>query len=138
MYTAEIEIRVRYGETDRMGYVYYGNYAQYFEVARVEAMRVFGITYKDLEDNGILLPVYEYQVTFLKPAYYDDLLTIKTTISELPQARIGFHYQTFNSKNEMVNRAHTTLVFIDKKSGKPIKAPAFFVQNLQAHFYSSR
>ncbi|MBL4755594.1 MAG: acyl-CoA thioesterase [Flavobacteriales bacterium] len=134
MYTAEIEIRVRYGETDRMGYVYYGNYAQYFEVARVEAMRVFGITYKDLEDNGILLPVYEFQVTYLKPAYYDDILTIKTTISEIPQARIGFHYQSFNSNGEMVNRAKTTLVFIDKQSGKPIKAPEFFVEKLQAHF----
>ena len=134
MYKAELEIRVRYGETDRMGYVYYGNYAQYFEVARVEAMRVFGITYKDLEDNGILLPVYEYQVTFLKPAYYDDMLLIKTTIPTIPQARIEFQYQTFNSRNEMVNRAQTTLVFIDKASGKPIKAPEFFVEKLRAHF----
>ena len=134
MYTAELEIRVRYGETDRMGYVYYGNYAQYFEVARVEAMRVFGITYKDLEDNGILLPVYEYNVTFLKPAYYDDELLIKTTIPSIPQARIEFHYQTFNANNEMVNRAQTTLVFIDKESGKPIKAPDFFVKKLLTHF----
>ena len=134
MYKAELEIRVRYGETDRMGYVYYGNYAQYFEVARVEAMRVFGITYKDLEDNGILLPVYEYGVTFLKPAYYDDILQIKTTIPQMPQARIEFHYQTFNSNGEMVNRASTTLVFIDKETGKPIKAPDFFVEKLQEHF----
>jgi len=134
MYSADLEIRVRYGETDRMGYVYYGNYAQYFEVARVEAMRVFGITYKDLEDNGILLPVYEYKVTFLKPAYYDDVLLIKNTIPTLPQARIEFHYQTFNSAREMVNRAQTTLVFIDKESGKPIKAPPFFLEKLQTHF----
>ena len=134
MYTAEVTIRVRYGETDRMGYVYYGNYGQYFEVARVEAMRVFGITYKDLEDNGILLPVYEYSVTFLKPAYYDDELLIKTTIPVIPQARIEFQYQTFNSNKEMVNRAKTTLVFLDKESGKPMKAPDFFVNKLQEHF----
>ena len=134
MYKAELNIRVRYGETDRMGYVYYGNYAQYFEVARVEAMRIFGITYKDLEDNGILLPVYEYQVTFLKPAYYDDELVIKTTIPVLPQARIEFHYQTFNMDKVMVNRAQTTLVFIDKESGRPIKAPDFFLEKLQTYY----
>ena len=134
MYNAELDIRVRYGETDRMGYVYYGNYAEYFEVARVEAMRVFGITYKDLEDNGILLPVYEYKVTFLKPAYYDDVLQIKTTIPVMPQASIEFHYQTFNPGGEMVNRAQTTLVFIDNESAKPVKAPEFFLEKLQTHF----
>jgi len=134
MYKAELDIRVRYGETDRMGYVYYGNYAEYFEVARVEAMRLFGITYKDLEDNGILLPVHQYEVTFMKPAYYDDILQIKTTIPVMPQARIEFHYQTFNSAGEMVNRAQTTLVFIDRESGRPIKAPGLFLEKLQAYF----
>ena len=88
MYTTEIKIRVRYGETDRMGYAYYGNYAEYFEVARVEALRNLGFSYRKLEDEGIMLPVLLYSVKFMKPAYYDDELTIKVSIKELPAARI--------------------------------------------------
>jgi len=134
MYTSEIVIRVRYGETDRMGYVYYGNYAQYFEVARVESMRSLGLSYKKLEDDGILLPVYEYSVKFLKPAYYDDELTIKTTITELPRARIKFDFETYNQDNELVNTAKVTLVFIDKEINRPCPAPSMFKEKLQSYF----
>ena len=88
MFNTETKIRVRYAETDRMGYVYYGNYATYFEVARVESLRTMGMTYKEMEDQGIILPVLEYYIKFIKPAFYDDLLTIKTTIPTLPTARI--------------------------------------------------
>lgn len=134
MFVSEIKIRVRYGETDRMGYVYYGNYAQYFEVARVEALRELGLNYKDLEDSGILLPVYTFSIKYLKPAYYDDLLTIKTTIKKIPQARITFEYETCNEKKELLNRGETSLVFIDKKTNKPCKTPDFFIQKMKKYF----
>ena len=89
-------LRVRYAETDRMGYVYYGNYATYFEVGRVEAMKSIGMSYKKLEDSGIMMPVLEYKIKYFKPAFYDDELTIVTSIKELPMARITFFYETYN------------------------------------------
>ena len=134
MYTTEIKIRVRYGETDRMGYVYYGNYAEYFEVARVEALRNLGFSYRKLEDEGILLPVLNYSVTYRKPAYYDDNLVIKVTIRELPAARIRFEYEIYNEKDEVITVADTTLVFINRKSGRPCPAPADFMEALQKFF----
>src|SRR6185503_5026559 len=100
MFISEVKIRVRYGETDRMGYAYYGNYAEYFEVARVESLRELGMNYKDLEDSGIILPVYTFNVKYMKPAFYDDLLTIKCFIKELPKTRLLFHYETYNEKGE--------------------------------------
>ena len=98
MFTSTTQIRVRYAETDKMGYVYYGNYAQYYEVGRVEGLRDLGLSYRAMEDAGILLPVMEYQIKYFKPAYYDDLLTIKTTILELKGARIFFEYETLNQQ----------------------------------------
>lgn len=122
MYQTEIKIRVRYAETDRMGYSYYGNYATYFEVARVEALRTLGISYRQLEDSGILLPVSEYAIKFHKPAYYDDELLIITKVPVLPTVRIHFEYQTFRG-DELLNTAHTDLVFVDKISGRPMRCP---------------
>ena len=134
MYFSELTIRVRYGETDRMGFVYYGNYAQYFEVARVEALRALGITYKQLEDEGILLPVYSYSIQFHQPAYYDDNLVIKTCIKELPKASIHFKYETFNEANERLNQAETTLVFLDASTRRPCRPPASLLDRLSSHF----
>jgi acyl-CoA thioester hydrolase len=134
MYTAEIQLRVRYSETDRMNYVYYGNYAQYFEVARVEALRSLGITYRAMEEEGIMLPVLEYYIKYFKPAYYDELLTVKTFIPKLPQARIYFEYETFNEKNELLNKANTTLVFISTKNGKPCAAPQDLLEKMQKYY----
>ena len=128
------KLRVRYGETDQMGYAYYGNYAVYFEVARVEARRSLGFSYKALEDSAILLPVYEYNVKFKKPAFYDDELSIVTEIRELPGERITFYYRTYNEGEVEINEASTTLVFIDKESGKPIGAPESLLQELDPHF----
>lgn len=127
-------MRVRYGETDRMGYAYYGNYAEYFEVARVEALRTLGMSYKEMEDNGILLPVYTFSVKYFKPAFYDDLLTIKTTIPKLPEARVLFEYETFNEKGEQLNKGDTTLVFIDRKTNKPTPAPKEFIEKIGKYF----
>ena len=134
MYKSEIKLRVRYGETDQMGYAYYGNYAQYFEVARVEALRSLGVSYKSLEESGVGLPVLDYSIKYLKPAYYDDELTILTIISEIPSAKINFKYETYNSENEKINIGETTLVFIDLKTGKPTRANDKLIEALQLFF----
>ena len=134
MYISETNIRVRYGETDQMGYVYYGNYTLYYEVGRVEALRQLGFSYKDMEANGIMLPVLDLQVKYIRPAFYDDLLTIKTIIKEIPQTRIHFDYEVYNEKKELLNKGETTLVFISKANGKPCAAPEWFINALQKHF----
>lgn len=122
MYVTETQIRVRYAETDRMGYCYYGNYAQYFEVARVESLRSLGISYKTLEDEGVLLPVINFNIDYKKPAHYDDLLTIKCLVRELPGVRITFDYQTYRSET-LLNEASTTLVFVNQSENKPMRIP---------------
>lgn len=134
MYISETTIRVRYAETDRMGYVYYGNYTQFYEVGRVEALRQLGTSYKEMEDNGVMLPVYTCNIKYLKPAYYDDLLIIKTTIKELPTAKITFDYEIYNQKNELINTGNTSLVFIDMHSNKPCPAPKSFIEKIKPYF----
>ncbi|MCC7232889.1 MAG: acyl-CoA thioesterase [Bacteroidia bacterium] len=134
MYFSKIQIRVRYGETDRMGYVYYGNYAEYFEVARVETLRNIGFNYKQLEEQGVMLPVLNYSVKYIRPAFYDDLLTIRTVITKLPTARIHFEYEIYNEKDELINTAETTLVFINRNSNRPCPAPPALLELLKIHF----
>ena len=119
----ETKIRVRYGETDQMGYVYYGNYAEFFEVGRVEWLRALGVTYKSLEDTGIMLPVLNLNINYLKPAKYDDLLTIVTILRKKPLVKIEFDFEVFNEKNELLTTGFTSLVFVDMKKNKPMKAP---------------
>lgn len=133
MYSSQIEIRVRYAETDRMGYVYYGNYATYFEVARVEALRQLGVSYKSLEDRGILLPVADYSIKYLLPAHYDDELVIRTHIIALPTARILFEYQTYRG-DQLLNTASTALVFVDANSGRPVRCPDEILEELRNYF----
>ena len=132
MFTSETKIRVRYGETDQMGYCYYGNYAQFFEIGRVETLRELGMSYKDMEEDGVMLPVFEYNVKYIRPALYDDLLTIKTTIRDIPKSRIYFDYEIYNEKEELLSTASTTLVFISKESMKPISAPENFLEKLKS------
>lgn len=122
------QLRVRYGETDQMGYCYYGNYAQYFEVGRVEAMREIGMSYRELEEKGIMLPVSEFQVKYILPAMYDDLLTIETKISSLKGARITFDYIITNEAGKTISTASTTLVFVSKATMRPISAPDHFTE----------
>ena len=110
------KLRVRYGETDQMGYCYYGNYAQYFEVGRVEAMRELGMTYKGLEERGIMLPVLHFEVNYKAPAIYDDELTITTIISELSGTRLKFDYTITNQEGKQISTANTTLVFVNKEN----------------------
>lgn len=123
-------IRVRYGETDQMGYCYYGNYAQFFEVGRVEALRNVGCSYKVLEDQGVMLPVSEYSVKYFKPALYDDNLTILTKIKEVRGAKITFAYQIFNENEELLSEACTVLVFVRKESMRPCPPPEYFTLKL--------
>lgn len=130
-YKNSIQLRVRYAETDQMGYCYYGNYAQYFEVGRVETLRSLGMSYKSLEENGIMLPVLDFSINYNKPALYDDLLTIETTIVKIEGAKLFFSYTIFNESNQLICTAQTTLVFISKVNNMPIKAPEFFTQLLK-------
>ena len=134
MFTSSTNLRVRYAETDKMGYVYYGNYATYFEVGRVEGLRSLGISYKQMEDEGIMLPVLDFQIKYFKPAFYDDLLTIKTTITEIKGARIHFEYETLNEKNDLLNKGATTLVFINIATNKPCAAPDWFLEKSKKYF----
>jgi len=132
-YFFSIKLRVRYGETDQMGYCYYGNYAQYFEVGRVETLRNCGMSYKALEEMGIMLPVSEYSVKYFAPAYYDDELTIKTTITQINGARIYFNYEIFNTNEKLISTAETILVFVNKIDMKPMPAPESFTRLLDKY-----
>lgn len=126
-----LQVRVRYGETDQMGVVYYGNYAQYFEMGRTEWLRKFGLSYKWMEDNGILLPVIDLNVKFKQFAHYDDLLTVVTELQKLPAIRIAFNYEIYNEKKELITSASTTLVFVDKETKKPMMAPEYLLEKLR-------
>jgi acyl-CoA thioester hydrolase len=134
MYISETHIRVRYGETDQMGYVYYGNYAMYYEVGRVDSLRQLGLTYRELEEMGVMMPVLENHSKFLSAALYDDLLTVRTTIREKPGVRIRFEYEIFNGQQKLIHQGETHLAFVDKKSGKPCRPPEVFQKLLAPYF----
>ena len=136
MIKTETTLRVRYGETDQMGFVYYGVYAQYYEVGRVEAMRSLGFSYREMEESGVLMPVINLTVNYKKPAKYDDEVRIVTTVKEMPGVRITFHYECFNQKNELLNTGSVTLVFIDKEKNKPMQPPAWFMEGFMKKFKS--
>jgi acyl-CoA thioester hydrolase len=131
MFSHEITIRVRYAETDQMRYVYYGNYATYYEVARVEAFRFLGVSYRELEEQGIGMPVLELWTKYIRPAKYDDLLTIKVMIKETPTLKITFEYEVYNEQNTLLNMAKTTLVFIDLQTAKPVRCPDILLNSLE-------
>lgn len=130
----QVQVRVRYSETDQMAYVYYGNYASYFEVARVETFRYIGFSYKQMEAEGILMPVLELKTKYLKPAKYDDLLTVKVIIKEKPGIRIKFEYEVYNEANALLTIAETTLVFINAKTGRPILPPEVFTSFFEKYY----
>ena len=133
MFEHKTTVRVRYSETDKMGYCYYGNYAQFFEIGRVEALRSLGFPYKELEDSGIMLPVVDYSSKFLKPAVYDEKLTIITRISNLTSYKISFDYEILNEANEKTTEATTTLVFVDEKTMKPMHHPKEMSEKLNKY-----
>ncbi len=128
MLTFSTSVRVRYGETDQMGFCYYGNYAQFLEVARVEALRTCGFSYKELESQGVLLPVRSFSIKYIAPAKYDDILKIQTTITKLEGTRIEFSYVIQNSEDVLIATADTELVFVSADSLRPIPMPKKFKQ----------
>jgi len=123
MFTHETQVRVRYAETDQMGVVYYGNYATYYEVARVEALRAMGISYREIEESGTMLPVLELKIKYIRPAKYDELLIIKITVPSMPNTRIVFLYEIHNESGALLNKGETTLVFVDMLKNKPCQIP---------------
>jgi len=134
MFSHSTKIRVRYGETDQMGYMYYGNYAQYYEVGRVEMLRSLGMSYSSMEADGIMMPVLELKCKYIKPALYDQEITVKTIIKTLPGVRIFFEYELYNEKEELINLGSTTLVFVDMKKNKPTNPPENFMEKLSVFF----
>lgn len=121
------QLRVRYAEVDQSSFVYNGNYATYYEVGRSESLRQMGHTYKEMEDSGIVMPLINQYSRFYKPAVYDDLLTIVTSIPELPKARIRFDYKIYNEKGDLLNEGYNELIFLNKEKGRPQRAPEWFV-----------
>jgi acyl-CoA thioester hydrolase len=134
MYTHETKLRVRYSETDQMGYVYNGNYATYYEIGRTEMMRSLGMTYAKMEESGIMLPLLEMNSKFIKPALYDQELTLKTVVKELPGVRMIFNYELFNADNELINIGSTTLVFFDMEKKRPCPPPDYFMERIKSYF----
>ncbi|ELR70187.1 4-hydroxybenzoyl-CoA thioesterase [Fulvivirga imtechensis AK7] len=134
MFQHQTQIRVRYAETDQMGYVYYGNYAAYYEVARVESLRSLGLSYRQLEEQGVMMPVLENKSKYIAPATYDELLTIKTTIHKAPKVRILFHYEIYNESDKLIHTGETMLVFINMKTGRPCGPPEAMVNLLRPFF----
>ncbi|MCW5516521.1 acyl-CoA thioesterase [Muriicola sp. Z0-33] len=131
MHFNKISFRVRYSETDQMGVVYHGNYAQYLEMGRVEWLRSFGISYKNMEENGVMLPVISLSINFKKSAVYDDLITVVTKLKKTPSVRIEFDYEIYNEDNEILGDANTVLVFMDMVKKRPIKCPDYILEHLE-------
>lgn len=134
MYTHSTTIRVRYSETDQMGYVYNGNYAQYYEIGRTEMLRSLGMTYVEMEEYGVMLPILELKSKFIKPALYDQEITINTMVKTLPGVRMTFDYELFNAEGELINIGSTTLVFFDMVKKKPCHPPQYFMERI-TQFY---
>lgn len=132
MHKNETKIRVRYGETDQMGVVYHANYATYFEVGRTEWLRQYGITYKSMEDSGIMLPVISLSIDYKNSAKYDDLLTVKTSIKKLPTVRIEFDYELINESGQLLATGNTVLVFMDMERNRPTRCPEYLTDKLKA------
>ncbi|SIS32187.1 acyl-CoA thioester hydrolase [Chryseobacterium shigense] len=127
-------LRVRYGETDPMKYVYYGNYAEYLEIGRVELFRNIGMSYDEIENQGIWLPVSEYKIKYIRPALYDQKLEIHTYVKKIPGVRIEFEYEIFNEEGVKITEAATTLFFLDAKTNKIIKCPDFLMKLIEDHW----
>ncbi|MEJ7780620.1 MAG: thioesterase family protein [Daejeonella sp.] len=134
MFSHSTKIRVRYADTDQMGYMYYGNYAEFYEVGRVEMLRSLGMTYKSMEGSGIIMPVTELKCKFIKPALYDEEITVKVVLDTMPALRINFKYELFNEKEELINLGETTLVFIDQKRNRACMPSEDFLSRIKVHF----
>lgn len=126
----DLNVRVRYAETDQMGVVYHGNYAQYFEMGRVEWLRNLGVSYKWMEENGVMLPVVSLTMNYKRPARYDDELTVRTIFKSQKSVKIEFEYEIYNQSNELLTTGSSILVFVDVKTGRPILTPDYIKELL--------
>ncbi|MDO6517083.1 acyl-CoA thioesterase [Zobellia uliginosa] len=131
MYFNKISFRVRYAETDQMGVVYHGNYAQYLEMGRVEWLRDTGISYKKMEENGIMLPVVSLSLNYRKSAFYDELISVETRLKKTPSVKIEFDYKIYNEQQEILVEATTVLAFIDMKTKRPIRCPKYLLELIE-------
>ena len=127
----EFKVRVRYAETDQMGVVYHGNYAQYFEMGRVEWLRNLGVSYRDMEEDGIMLPVVSLTMKYKKPARYDDLLTVRTILKKQESVKIEFDYEILNEAGELLTTGNSILVFVNMKTGRPTTPPQYILEKLK-------
>ncbi|CAM1333489.1 acyl-CoA thioesterase [Tenacibaculum aestuariivivum] len=123
-------VRIRYAETDQMGVVYHGNYAQFLEIGRTELLRSIGVTYKNMEKTGVILPVITLSCNYKKSALYDDEITITTLLKKTPTVKIEFDYKITNQHNELIATANTILAFVNKDTKKPIRCPEYILQKL--------
>jgi len=134
MFEHTTKLRVRYGETDQMGYMYYGNYAEFYEVGRVEMLRSLGMTYTAMEASGIMMPVLELKCKYIKPALYDEEISIKVIMDKMPGVRIHFRYELYNTKNELINTGETLLVFVNITTNRPCMPQQDFLDALKPFF----
>lgn len=135
MIVNEHKIRVRYEETDRMTYVYNGNYAVYFEIGRTELIREIGISYRDMETKmGVMLPLRKLHMEYKKPAFYDDILTIRSFVKQLPEVRFDIEHEIYNEKNELITKGYVQLIFVNAETMKPMRAPDFFIKALKKNW----
>ncbi len=134
MYTHDTQVRVRYADTDKMGFAYYGNYPKYYEIARVESFRALGFPYKEMEEAGVGMPVLDLVIKYHGPAKYDDLLTIKLIIPEMPRARMRFLYEIRNEEGKLINTGETILAFMNMETGRPVKMPERMKDSISPFF----
>jgi len=128
----EFKVRVRYAETDQMGVVYHGNYAQYFEMGRVEWLRNLGLSYSVMEKQGVMLPVVSLTMNYKKPARYDDLLTVRTIFKKQEGVKIEFDYEIYNEAGELLTIGNSVLVFVDMKTGRPVLPPDYVRESINS------
>ncbi|MFD1014989.1 acyl-CoA thioesterase [Winogradskyella rapida] len=127
----ETKLKVRYGETDQMGVVYHANYAAYFEVGRTEWLREFGLSYKGMEDDGIMLPVVSLSINYKNSAHYDDVLTVKTMLKKMPTASIEFSYEIYNESEVLLVTGNTVLAFVNMERNRPTRCPKYLLEKLK-------
>ncbi|WP_199141225.1 acyl-CoA thioesterase [Pedobacter sp. ASV12] len=135
MFVYESKVRVRYAETDQMGVVHHGNYAQYYELARTECFEACsGMSYESMEADGVMLPISEMHSKFIKPALYNQVLTIKSIVKTLPTVKLEVEYEIYNEANELINTGSTLLVFVNKQTRRPCPPPESFMKNVRPYF----
>jgi len=134
MIVHETELRVQYYETDQMGVVHHSNYIRYFEVGRTELIRRLGMSYRELEDSGTVMPITNVEVRYFYPARYDEVIRIRIVVKEMPKVRMVFHYEIYNEAGKLLADGSTTLAFLNKETGRPQRTPEVMVRLLSGHF----